>query len=85
MTSRLMDSVDPGDLDAAESAAAAVPGILSAAARGRWMGRTLLLEVETRLDGSVPLADADQISRQVEAAVAHAVPAAGCVRSDAHA
>jgi cation diffusion facilitator family transporter len=85
MINRLMDSVDPGDLDAAETAASAVPGIRSATARGRWMGRTLLLEVETRVDGSVPLAEADQISRRVEAAVASAVPAAGRVHCDAHA
>ncbi len=85
MLARLMDGLDPGDLDAAQTAAAAVPGIRSAAVRGRWMGRTLLLEVETRLDGSMPLADADQISRQVEAAVIRAVPAAGLVHSDAHA
>jgi hypothetical protein len=45
----------------------------------------LLLEVETRADGSVPLAEADQISRRVEAAVARAVPAAGRVHCDAHA
>jgi cation diffusion facilitator family transporter len=85
MINRLMDSVDPDDLDAAEAAASAVPGIRSATARGRWMGRTLLLEVETRVDGSVPLAEADQISRRVEAAVANAVPAAGRVHCDAHA
>jgi cation diffusion facilitator family transporter len=85
MINRLMDSVDPGDLDTAETAASAVPGIRSATARGRWMGRTLLLEVETRVDGSVPLAEADQISRRVEAAVASAVPAAGRVHCDAHA
>jgi cation diffusion facilitator family transporter len=85
MINRLMDSVDPGDLDTAETAASAVPGIRSATARGRWMGRTLLLEVETRVDGSVSLAEADQISRRVEAAVASAVPAAGRVHCDAHA
>jgi divalent metal cation (Fe/Co/Zn/Cd) transporter len=85
MLARLMDGVDPGDLDAARAAAAAVPGIRSATVRGRWMGRTLLLEVEARLDGSTPLADADQVSRRVEAAVASAVPAAGRVHSDAHA
>lgn len=85
MLVRLMDGVEPGDLEAAENAAAAVEGIRSATAQGRWMGRTLLLEVEARIDGSVPLARADQISRQVEAAVAGAVPAAGRVHCDAHA
>lgn len=85
MIARLMDGVDPADLDAAENAAIAVAGILSATARGRWTGRTLLLEVEGRLDGSAPLARADQISRQVEAAVARAVPEAGHVHCVAHA
>jgi cation diffusion facilitator family transporter len=85
MLARLMDGIDPGDLDAAHAAAAAVPGIQSATVRGRWSGRTLLLEVETRLDGSMPLADADRVSRQVEAAVGGAVPAAGRVHCDAHA
>ena len=85
MLARLMDSLDPGDLDAAETAAAAVPGIRSAAVRGRWMGRTMLLEVEIRLSGSMPLARADQISCQVEDAVIRAVPAAGRVHCDAHA
>ena len=66
MLARLMDGLDPADLDAAQAAAAAVPGIRSAAVRGRWTGRTLLLEVETRLDGSLPLTRADQVCRQVE-------------------
>jgi divalent metal cation (Fe/Co/Zn/Cd) transporter len=85
MIIRLMDGVDPADLDAAEDAATAVPGIRSAAARGRWMGRTLLLEIEGRLDGSMPLIQADLISGQVEAAVARAVPTAGRVHCDTHA
>lgn len=85
MLARLMDGLDPADLEAAQSAAAAVPGIRSATVRGRWTGRTLLLEVETCLEGSLPLGRADQISRQVENAVARAVPAAGRVHADAHA
>jgi cation diffusion facilitator family transporter len=85
MLARLMDGMDPGDLDAAETDASAVPGIRSATVRGRWMGRTLLLEVETRLDGSVPLTQADQICREAEAAVIRAVPAAGRVHCHAHA
>jgi cation diffusion facilitator family transporter len=85
MIVRLMDGMDPADLDSAETAAAAVAGIRSATVRGRWMGRTLLLEVEARLDGSVSLAQADQACRQVEAAVGRAVPAASQVHCDAHA
>src|SRR5260221_104976 len=85
MLVRLTDGVEPGDLNAAETAARAVPGIHSATVRGRWTGRTLHLDVETRLDGSTPLASADQISREVEAAILRAVPAADRVHCDAHA
>jgi cation diffusion facilitator family transporter len=84
MLIRLMDGLDPADLDAAENAATAVAGIRSATARGRWMGRTLLLEVEAHLDGSMSLAEADQVSRQAEAAVSRAVPAAGRVHCHMH-
>jgi cation diffusion facilitator family transporter len=81
---RLTDGVEPGELDAAETAARAVPGIRSATVRGRWTGRTLLLDVETRLDSFTPLASADLISQQVEAAILRAVPAAGHVHSHSH-
>ncbi|HEY4850521.1 MAG TPA: cation diffusion facilitator family transporter [Streptosporangiaceae bacterium] len=84
MLIRLMDGLDPGDLDAAENAATTVAGIRSATVRGRWMGRTLLLEVEAHLDGSMSLAEADQVGRQAEAAVSRAVPAAGRVHCHAH-
>jgi cation diffusion facilitator family transporter len=83
MVARLMDGLDPDDLAAAESAASAVPGIQTAVVRGRWTGRTLILEIEARLDGSVSLTDADAACGQVEAAVAAAVPA-GRVHCDAH-
>jgi cation diffusion facilitator family transporter len=85
MIHRLMDSIDPDDLSAAETAANAVAGVQSATVRGRWMGRHLLLEAEGRLDGSLPLAQADQITRQMQDAIAAAVPAASHVHCDAHA
>jgi cation diffusion facilitator family transporter len=85
MIHRLMDSIDPDELAAAERAARAIDGVQSATARGRWMGRSLRLEIESRLDGCLSLTQADQINRQVEDAVASAVPAATSVHSDAHA
>jgi cation diffusion facilitator family transporter len=85
MIHRLMDSIDAHDLSAAESAAAAVAGVRSATVRGRWMGRNLVLEAEGRLDGSISLTQADQITRQMQAAIAIAVPAASHVHCDAHA
>jgi divalent metal cation (Fe/Co/Zn/Cd) transporter len=85
MIHRLMDSLDPDELAAAEKAARAVDGVQSATVRGRWMGRSLLLEIESRLDGDTPLSQADHVNRQIEHAVASAVPAATHVHSDAHA
>ena len=83
MIVRLMDGIDPGNLDAAEQAALAVTGVRSATVRGRWMGRRLLLDVQSELDGALSLAAAGQVARQVEGAVAGAVPAASDVRCDA--
>jgi cation diffusion facilitator family transporter len=80
----LMDGVDPDDLDAARTAAVRVDGVRAADVRGRWMGRTLLLEVETRLDDGLNLADADLINTRVEEGVRAAVPAVGHVHSHAH-
>src|SRR5579875_410065 len=85
LSRHLMDGVDPGDLHAAEDAAATVPGVRSAQATGRWMGRTLALDVEVHADSGLPLAAADQISRQVEKAVLASVPAARRVHAHAHA
>jgi cation diffusion facilitator family transporter len=85
MIHRLMDSIDPDELAAAQNAASAVDGVQSATVRGRWMGRSLRLEIETRLNGSLSLTQADQINQQVEDAVTGAVPAATSVHSDAHA
>jgi cation diffusion facilitator family transporter len=72
----LMDGVDPIDIDAARDAALGVDDVPDAAVRGRWMGRSLVLEVEGRLPADTSLAKAESIGRQVEAAVHDAVPAA---------
>ena len=72
----LMDGVDPADMRAARDAALQVDGVRDAAARGRWMGRSLVIEIEGRLPADTPLAKAESIGREVEAAVHGAVPAA---------
>lgn len=82
---RLMDGVEPEHLDAARTAAAGVPGVGAAGVRARWMGRTLAVEVETRLDDGISLLDADGINAAVERAVRTAVPDAGDVHAHAHA
>jgi cation diffusion facilitator family transporter len=45
----LMDGLDEADIDAAHEAACGVPGVETAIVRGRWMGRSLLIDVEGRV------------------------------------
>lgn len=80
----LMDGIEPGQLAAAEQAATAVEGVRATAARGRWMGRTLILDLEAHLDRGVTLADAQDITSRIDQAVHAAVPEAGQVHSHAH-
>jgi cation diffusion facilitator family transporter len=72
----LMDGVDPTEISAARDAARRVEGVRDVAVRGRWMGRSLVLEVEGRLEAATSLDKAESIGQQVEAAVRDAVPAA---------
>jgi len=69
----LMDGVDPDQIEAAHNAVAQLPGIESATVRGRWMGRSLILEVEGSLSRSTNLAEAQERAGEVESAVFAAV------------
>ena len=69
----LMDSVAPEDLIAAESAAAAVAGVRDVAARARWMGRSLVVEIEGTLKDDLSLRDAEAIGHEVKHAVLNTV------------
>jgi cation diffusion facilitator family transporter len=69
----LMDGVEPEHLEAARQAASSVPDVRDVAVRGRWMGRSLTLEVEGQLPGETSLARAAEIGQAVEAAVRAAV------------
>jgi cation diffusion facilitator family transporter len=69
ITRHLLDGVDPAHLRAAASAAQAIPGVNAVTVRGRWAGRSLLLDVEGALDGHRTLADADAIGDAVIDAV----------------
>src|SRR6266705_2372814 len=80
LASRLMDSLDPDDLHAARQAAAGLAGVRVLGVRGRWMGRSLLLEVDTAMDADQQFAAVDRACRQVERAVLDAVPHASQVR-----
>jgi cation diffusion facilitator family transporter len=70
----LMDGVDPGVLEAAIAAASGVPGVGHVHARGRWMGRTLLIEIEAFLAGDSTLDGSESLGAQVRTAVMAAVP-----------
>lgn len=75
----LMDGVDADHLEVAEAAVRGLPGIRAVRVRGRWMGRSLMLDVEGELDGSTSLTDASAMARRVEDAVHAAVEEARSV------
>ena len=72
---RLMDGVEPEDLARAQAAALSIEGVHGAHVRGRWMGRSLTLEIQGQLDGDPPISVAQEVGILVERAVRHAVPA----------
>jgi len=76
----LMDGVDEADLEAARTAADTVAGVTAASVRGRWMGRTLIIEVEGQLSPSTTIEDAQRVGEEVATTVHEAVPAVREVR-----
>ena len=76
----LMDAVEPRVVEAATSAATQVDGVAHAHVRARWMGRTLLVEVEGFVAPAMTVGAAEATGRDVEAAVRLAVPEARVVR-----
>ena len=81
----LMDGVDPDVLDRAESAALAVPGMEHVHVRARWLGRSLVVEVEGFVAERTTLAAAEQIGHQVRDAVVGVVPESRAVLWAPHA
>lgn len=75
----LMDGVEPRSLHVAEQAALQVVGVEHVHARGRWAGRSLLLEIEGFLPGDTSLADADQLGQHVRQAIIEVCPEARAV------
>lgn len=73
VTEHLVDGVDPALVTAAERAAAGVAGVHHAHVRARWMGRSLLVEVEGFIDAATTVADGEAVGRAVEEAVLSAV------------
>ncbi|MFM8598618.1 MAG: cation diffusion facilitator family transporter [Mycobacterium sp.] len=72
---RLMDGVDPGLVDLAETALAVEPGVTGVrSVRMRWIGHRLHAEAELDIDPAVALADAHRIAHEAEHTLTHAVP-----------
>jgi cation diffusion facilitator family transporter len=76
----LVDGVDPEVLARAERAALEVPGVAHAHVRARWMGRSLLVEIEGFVPAGTTLEAGEAIGNAVENAVALAVPQSRAVR-----
>ena len=74
IVNHLMDGVDPDMVAAAEAAALGVSPIQHVHARGRWMGRSLLIEIEGFVPADMPVLEAESLGRVVEERVIAAVP-----------
>jgi cation diffusion facilitator family transporter len=74
LVDHLTDGVDPAVVARSERAAVEVDGVEHAHVRARWMGRSLLVEVEGFLAPLATIERGDAIGRAVEAAVTAAVP-----------
>jgi divalent metal cation (Fe/Co/Zn/Cd) transporter len=70
----LMDGVDPDLLTRAEHAALSVKDVEHVHARGRWIGRSLLIDLEGFVTATLTITETDEIGRRVDEAVSHAVP-----------
>jgi cation diffusion facilitator family transporter len=76
---RLMDGVEPELLATAEAAALGVEGVAHAHVRARWMGRSLLVEVEGFVAPGTTVEGGEAVGRAVEDAVTAAIPNARAV------
>ena len=74
LVSHLMDAVDPAMLAAAEDAVLTRTGIAHAHVRGRWMGRSLIIEVEGFVPPTATIEEATALGAEIEEAVVDAVP-----------
>lgn len=70
----LMDGVDPTVIAAAEAAALSVGPIQHVHARGRWIGRSLLIDIEGFVPADMTVLAAEALGRVVEERVIAAVP-----------
>jgi cation diffusion facilitator family transporter len=79
LVGHLMDGVDPEVITSAERAALGVGGVRHVHIRARWMGRSLLIEVEGFVPPDITVHDGEQVGSAVETAITRAVPEARAV------
>jgi divalent metal cation (Fe/Co/Zn/Cd) transporter len=75
----LMDSVNPAIITATEGVALGIAGVEHVHVRARWMGRSLLIEVEGFVPPGTTIGEGERIGGAVEAAVTSAIPQARAV------
>jgi cation diffusion facilitator family transporter len=72
---RLMDAVDPGLVDQAETALLATPGVTAVrGVRMRWIGHNLHAEADLDIDGGVSVTEAHRLAHDAEDRLTHEVP-----------
>ena len=81
----LLDGVDPEVLAASERTALGVPGVQHVHVRARWMGRTLLIDIEGFVSALMTVGEAEALGHEVEARVLDAIPESRAVLWSPHA
>lgn len=72
---RLMDAVDPGLIDAAETSLQAIPGVVTVRrVRMRWIGHEIHADADLDIDSHTSLAEAHQLAHTAEHQLIDAVP-----------
>lgn len=74
LIAHLMDSVEPDLLAAATKAAESIAGVEHAHSRARWMGRSLIIEIEGFLEPRTTLAQGEALGPSIRQAVGAAIP-----------
>jgi divalent metal cation (Fe/Co/Zn/Cd) transporter len=66
---KLMDGVDPGDVERARSAAEAAGGVAVPVVRGRWTGRSLRIELEAAFGPGRTVGEVETLADRMREAV----------------
>ena len=73
---RLADGVDPEVINKAEAIAGSAPGVVHAHARARWTGRSLRIDIEGWVDGTLSTREAEVIGHNVADQLSRQLPEA---------